>query len=220
MISDLFSALDCIQAGTWSFLMWLTPIIAASIFSLSNSWSQTQSKTLISLISTNRETRQKSLLGFPLILFTLILYLLGINFLGLVPFVYGPTRSIWISASLAILFWGSLIISGWVKFPVESAAHFAPAGAPGGLTPLLVLIETVSLLIRPLTLTVRIIANIRSGHIVIGLIATAFAAATTTNVLFVFGAHIGYNIFEVFVCAVQAYVFTLLVKLYGEEHPA
>nr|YP_010170650.1 ATP synthase F0 subunit 6 [Doriprismatica atromarginata]QRZ60632.1 ATP synthase F0 subunit 6 [Doriprismatica atromarginata] len=220
MLSDLFSSLDCMQAGKLSFFMWMTPILLASIFTITNSWSQSYTKTLLSLISINSETRQKALPGFTLMLYALMLYLIFMNFLGLVPFVYGPTSNIWVSASLAIVFWSLLIFSGWTRFPVESAAHFAPAGAPAGFIPFLVVIETASILIRPLTLTIRIIANISAGHIIMGLIATSLASATILNIGFVFAGHIGYNMFEVFVCSIQAYVFSLLVKLYGEEHPA
>nr|AUJ21232.1 ATP synthase F0 subunit 6 [Hypselodoris bullocki] len=174
---------------------------------------------ILMLISINSETRQKMLPGFTLMLYTLMLYLLFMNFVGLVPFVYGPTSNIWVSASMALVFWGLLISSGWVKFPMESAAHFAPAGAPSSFVPFLVVIETASILIRPLTLTIRIIANISAGHIIMGLIATSLVASSLASLGFVFMAHIGYNLFEVFVCTIQAYVFSLLVKLYGEEHP-
>jgi ATP synthase subunit 6 len=154
------------------------------------------------------------------LLFALIVYLLVLNFSGLIPFVYGPTRNIWVSASLALTCWGLLILSGWTKFPIESAAHFAPSGAPNGFLPFLVVIETARIIIRPLTLTIRIIANIRAGHIIIGLIATTLAACRLIGFIIVLIIHIGYNIFEIFVCSIQAYVFSLLVKLYGEEHPA
>nr|YP_010429290.1 ATP synthase F0 subunit 6 [Polycera hedgpethi]USQ67469.1 ATP synthase F0 subunit 6 [Polycera hedgpethi] len=219
MMSDLFSALDCMQAGSLSFLMWLTPITLACLFTVSSTWGQNYTKIGLALISTNGETRQKALPGFPLMLFSLMVFLLSMNFLGLVPFVYGPTSNIWVSASLALVFWSSLLISGYMKFPVESAAHIAPSGAPTVLVPLLVMIETASIFIRPLTLTIRIIANISTGHIIMGLIANTLVASSLLATSFAFLAHIGYNMFEVFVCFIQAYVFTLLVKLYGEEHP-
>nr|YP_010574752.1 ATP synthase F0 subunit 6 [Doris odhneri]UZI00323.1 ATP synthase F0 subunit 6 [Doris odhneri] len=219
MMTDLFSSLDCMQAGNLSIFMWMTPIMLASMFSVSSSWSQNYTKTLLAMISVNSDTRQKALPGFPLMLFALMLFLLFMNFMGLVPFVYGPTSNIWVSASLALVFWSLLIFSGWTKFPVESAAHFAPAGAPSALIPLLVVIETASILIRPLTLTIRIIANISAGHIIMGLIATSLVAPSLFGVSLMFPIHIGYNMFEVFVCSIQAYVFSVLVKLYGEEHP-
>nr|YP_010970152.1 ATP synthase F0 subunit 6 [Phyllidia picta]WNR50663.1 ATP synthase F0 subunit 6 [Phyllidia picta] len=220
MYSDLFSSLDCMQAGKFSTLLWIIPIMTASLFVTTSAWGQSYTKTCLSLISTNSETRQKSLLGFPLMLFTLMTILLILNFLGLIPFVYGPTSNIWISASLAVVFWSMLIFSGWIKFPMESAAHFAPSGAPNLFIPFLVIIETVSILIRPLTLTIRIIANISAGHIIMGLIATSLTACSLFTLGPVMVVHIGYNMFEIFVCSVQAYVFSLLIKLYGEEHPA
>nr|YP_010373166.1 ATP synthase F0 subunit 6 [Aldisa cooperi]UPI11632.1 ATP synthase F0 subunit 6 [Aldisa cooperi] len=220
MFSDLFSSLDCMQAGKMSVFMWTTPILMASLFMVSSSWTQTFSKVILGFISTISDTRQKALPGFPLMLFSLMVYLILMNFLGLVPFVYGPTSNIWVSASLALVFWSLLIFSGWTSFPKESIAHFAPSGAPDSFVPSLVIIETISIIIRPLTLTIRIIANISAGHIIMGLIASSLAASTIFSFIPILVAHVGYNMFEVFVCTIQAYVFSLLVKLYGEEHPA
>nr|YP_009378959.1 ATP synthase F0 subunit 6 [Nembrotha kubaryana]ARI43827.1 ATP synthase F0 subunit 6 [Nembrotha kubaryana] len=200
--------------------MWLTPILMACLFSVSGSWGQSYNKTILTFISVNGEGRQKSLLGLPLMLFSLMLFLLSMNFLGLVPFMYGPTSNIWVSAGLALVFWSSLIISGWVSFPVESAAHIVPSGAPTALVPFLILVETGSIFIRPLTLTIRIIANISTGHIIMGLIANVLVSSSLLATGFAFVVHLAYNTFEVFVCTVQAYVFTLLVKLYAEEHPS
>lgn len=217
MFTDLFSALDCMQAGWLSTFMWGIPIVTAGTFIASNRWNQSATKGFLGLISGN-ETR--SLPGVPLFVFSLIGFILLRNLLGLIPFVYGVTRNIWVAITIAIVFWGLLIISGWTKYPAKSAAHLAPRGAPAPLIPLLVLIETVRVCIRPLTLIVRLIANIRAGHIIIGLIANALAASAPHWQAFAFFVHIGYNIFEVFVCFIQAYVFSLLVKLYREEHPS
>nr|QOZ40956.1 ATP synthase F0 subunit 6 [Berghia stephanieae] len=156
----------------------------------------------------------------PLFVFSLMGFILSMNLLGLVPFVYSVTSNIWIAASMALVFWGMLILSGWIKFPKESAAHLAPAGAPAPLMPLLVLIETVSICIRPLTLMVRLIANISAGHIIMGLVANALTVAELHTGAFTFAVHVGYNMFELFVCFIQAYVFSLLIKLYSEEHPS
>lgn len=67
---------------------------------------------------------------------------------------------------------------------------------------------------------VRLIANIRAGHIIIGLIANALAVTRLKVGFIIFFVHIGYNMFELFVCFIQAYVFSLLIKLYREEHPS
>nr|YP_009827428.1 ATP synthase F0 subunit 6 [Hermissenda emurai]QIV24374.1 ATP synthase F0 subunit 6 [Hermissenda emurai] len=217
MCTDLFSALDCMQVGWWSTLMWIIPMTAAATFMLSSSWSQSNMKSFLKAMSIN-ETR--SLPGIPLLIFTLMGFILVSNLLGLIPFVYGTTSNIWVAASMALGCWGVLIVSGWTKYPAKSAAHLAPGGAPAPLVPLLVLIETVSVCIRPLTLMVRLIANISAGHIIMGLIANALAASALHWEAFAFLVHVGYYMFEIFVCFIQAYVFSLLVKLYSEEHPA
>jgi ATP synthase subunit 6 len=141
------------------------------------------------------------------------------NLIGLTPFTYGGTSSLWTARSLALVLWFSLLLSGWVKFPKESAAHLAPAGAPGALIPFLVLVETIRILIRPLTLTVRLIANIRAGHIVISLISNCLRSVGIITIIPLLAVNVGYTLFEVFVCFIQAYIFSLLVKLYSEEHP-
>nr|AOQ30892.1 ATP synthase F0 subunit 6 [Pleurobranchaea novaezealandiae] len=190
------------------------------MFLTSGTWTQSFSKIFLSILSLNGQTSQKKLPGLSLILFSLMTFLLILNLLGLVPFVYGPTSNIWVSAALALVLWSSLLVSGWVAFPMESAAHLAPSGAPAGFIPFLVAIETISILIRPLTLSVRIIANISAGHIIMGLIANSLTTVGIFSYLMITVVHVGYNMFEVFVCVIQAYVFSLLVKLYGEEHPA
>nr|YP_010834649.1 ATP synthase F0 subunit 6 [Coryphella verrucosa]WFQ82017.1 ATP synthase F0 subunit 6 [Coryphella verrucosa] len=220
MMTDLFSALDCMQIGWLSTFLWVIPMLTASVFVISNSWGQSNNKIFLALLSTNSETKQKSLLGIPLFVFSLMGFILFMNLLGLVPFVYGTTSNIWVAASLAMVFWSLMVLSGWIKFPMESAAHLAPAGAPAPLMPLLVIIETASICIRPLTLMVRLIANISAGHIIMGLIANALAVTALHISALAFFVHIGYNMFELFVCFIQAYVFSLLVKLYSEEHPA
>lgn len=219
MIADLFSSLDYNQIGVISFITWITPTIFAVTFIFSSSWLINSNKILSLIISTNRETRQKKLLPLPVFLYSLIFFLIIINLVGLAPYVYGTTRSLWVAASLALVLWGRLIMSGWASYPKESAAHLAPAGAPAGLIPVLILIETISLLIRPITLTVRLIANISAGHIVISLIANCLVRSSLTVIIPVFFIYTGYNIFEVFVCFIQAYIFSLLIKLYAEEHP-
>lgn len=96
----------------------------------------------------------------------------------------------------------------------------APSGAPLGLAPFLVLIETVRILIRPLTLTVRLMANIRAGHIVLGLLANRLTVLTGHILILPLALlNVGYMLFEFFVCVIQAYIFSLLISLYHAEHP-
>nr|YP_009040292.1 ATP synthase F0 subunit 8 [Aplysia kurodai]AGT53693.1 ATP synthase F0 subunit 6 [Aplysia kurodai] len=219
MMSDLFSSLDCGQLGSLSLFLWFSPITVASMFFVSSTWTVHPAGMLMLMIALNSDTRAKALLPMPLFLFSLMFYLVTLNLIGLVPFVYGVTSNLWVAASLALVLWGLLLVSGAVIDPVSSAAHLTPAGAPPALIPFLILVETISILIRPLTLTVRLIANISAGHIVMSLIANCLVSLTSAALVSMFLLNVGYTLFEVFVCVIQAYIFTLLVKLYAEEHP-
>jgi len=219
VIADLFSSLDSNQYGTLSYLVWMIPLMISASFFLNSSWNINPISLFSLALSTNRETNQKNILPLPLFLFSLIFFLVQINLIGLTPLTYGSTSSLWTASSLAVSLWFALILSGWVKFPKESAAHLTPAGAPNVLIPFLVVIETVRMLIRPLTLTVRIIANISAGHIVMSLLSNCLTSVGVLTMLPLLRINVGYTMFETFVCFIQAYIFSLLIKLYAEEHP-
>lgn len=105
--------------------------------------------------------------------------------------------------------------------PTAALGHLLPEGTPVPLIPVLIIIETISLFIRPLALGVRLTANLTAGHLLMHLIASAaFAliglmpavAITTTVILFLL------TILEVAVAIIQAYVFVLLMSLYLQEN--
>jgi ATP synthase subunit 6 len=96
-----------------------------------------------------------------------------------------------------------------------------PAGAPAALAPFLVLIERIRLLVRPVTLSVRLMANISAGHIVLTLVGNYLS-----NLVLSFGVgavsllmvQVFYTIFEFAIRFIQAYIFCLLLTLYADEH--
>jgi len=106
----------------------------------------------------------------------LFLFLFCINLSGLIPYVFRPTRHLAISLSLGLPLWLSLIISGILFNPTSVIASLLPVGAPAALHPFLVIIETVRILVCPITLSVRLTANIRAGHIVLTLIGNYLTA--------------------------------------------
>lgn len=161
----------------------------------------------------------KKILPFGLFIINIFFILININLLGLTPFTYRITRSLWYASSLALIIWIILLIRGYFYSFKKSLAHLVPSGAPMILVPFLIIIESISIIIRPLTLTVRLIANISAGHIVLSLIANVLSRLNFSSISTVLIISVGYNIFEVFVCFIQAYIFTLLLKLYSAEHP-
>jgi ATP synthase subunit 6 len=128
-----------------------------------------------------------------------------------------------VSFSLGLPFWLSLIISAVFFNPTSVIARLLPIGAPAPLNPFLVIIETVSILVRPITLSIRLTANIRAGHIILTLIGNYLTArfflSSVFSILFLIFIQVFYTIFEFGISLIQAYIFCLLITLYSDEHP-
>nr|AGI05237.1 ATPase subunit 6 [Sphyrapicus varius]WDE78947.1 ATP synthase subunit 6 [Sphyrapicus varius]WDE78948.1 ATP synthase subunit 6 [Sphyrapicus varius]WDE78949.1 ATP synthase subunit 6 [Sphyrapicus varius]WDE78950.1 ATP synthase subunit 6 [Sphyrapicus varius] len=158
---------------------------------------------------------------WALILTSLMILLLSINLLGLLPYTFTPTTQLSMNMALAFPLWLATLLTGLRNQPSASLGHLLPEGTPTPLIPALILIETTSLLIRPLALGVRLTANLTAGHLLIQLISTASTALLsimpaismlTTIILFLL------TILEVAVAMIQAYVFVLLLSLYLQEN--
>lgn len=161
--------------------------------------------------------------GFINLLSALFLFLIFINLRGLIPYVFSSTRHLAVSLSLGLPLWLSLIVSAVFFSPSSVVAGLLPIGAPAPLNPFLVIIETVRILVRPITLSVRLTANISAGHIVLTLIGNyltaSFFMSSIFSMLILVGIQVFYTIFEFGISIIQAYIFCLLITLYSDEHP-
>nr|YP_009258911.1 ATP synthase F0 subunit 6 [Emberiza elegans]AIL31480.1 ATP synthase F0 subunit 6 [Emberiza elegans] len=158
---------------------------------------------------------------WALILTSLMIFLLLINLLGLLPYTFTPTTQLSMNLALAFPLWLATLLTGLRNQPSASLAHLLPEGTPPPLIPALILIETTSLLIRPLALGVRLTANLTAGHLLIQLISTATTALFSTMPvvsLLTFLVLFLLTILEVAVAMIQAYVFVLLLSLYLQEN--
>jgi ATP synthase subunit 6 len=152
-------------------------------------------------------------------LFIIILFL---NLCSLVSYTFGETRHLAITLSLSLPFWLTLIVSGVSHSSQKMVASLLPSGAPSGLNPFLILIETVRIGVRPLILALRLGANITAGHIVIAIIGGFLEAAILSSSRRILACSLFeafYIIFEFGICFIQAYIFTLLLILYRDDHP-
>nr|YP_002364619.1 ATP synthase F0 subunit 6 [Aegotheles cristatus]ABY26875.1 ATP synthase F0 subunit 6 [Aegotheles cristatus] len=158
---------------------------------------------------------------WSIILTSLMALLLMINLLGLLPYTFTPTTQLSMNMALAFPLWLATLLTGLRNQPSMSLGHLLPEGTPTPLIPALILIETTSLLIRPLALGVRLTANLTAGHLLIQLISTATAALLpimpTVSILTV-SILLLLTILEVAVAMIQAYVFVLLLSLYLQEN--
>nr|YP_009676300.1 ATP synthase F0 subunit 6 [Amblyglyphidodon curacao]QDE13233.1 ATP synthase F0 subunit 6 [Amblyglyphidodon curacao] len=155
------------------------------------------------------------------LLTSLMLFLITLNMLGLLPYTFTPTTQLSMNMAFAVPLWLATVIIGMRNQPTHALAHLLPEGTPTPLIPILIMIETISLFIRPLALGVRLTANLTAGHLLIQLIATAalvllplmptVAILTATLLLML-------TLLEVAVAMIQAYVFVLLLSLYLQEN--
>nr|AKO90243.1 ATP synthase F0 subunit 6 [Scuticaria tigrina] len=158
---------------------------------------------------------------WALLLGSLMLFLITMNILGLLPYTFTPTTQLSLNMGFAVPLWLATVIIGMRNQPTAALGHLLPEGTPVALIPVLIIIETISLFIRPLALGVRLTANLTAGHLLIQLIATAVfvllpmmpaVAILTATVLFLL------TLLEVAVAMIQAYVFVLLLSLYLQEN--
>nr|YP_010568179.1 ATP synthase F0 subunit 6 [Odorrana hosii]UZC57599.1 ATP synthase F0 subunit 6 [Odorrana hosii] len=152
---------------------------------------------------------------------SLLIFLLAMNLLGLLPYTFTPTTQLSTNLGLAIPLWLATVLVGFRNQPSHSLAHFLPEGTPTPLIPVLILIETISLIIRPLALGVRLTANLTAGHLLIHLVSSAVPAIfflSPAASLATFMTLMLLMILELMVAMIQAYVFVLLLSLYLQEN--
>nr|YP_010701433.1 ATP synthase F0 subunit 6 [Channa pulchra]WCJ52942.1 ATP synthase F0 subunit 6 [Channa pulchra] len=158
---------------------------------------------------------------WAILLTSLMVFLITLNTLGLLPYTFTPTTQLSMNLGLAIPLWLATVIIGLRTQPSHALAHLLPEGTPTLLIPVLIIIETISLLIRPLALAVRLTANLTAGHLLIQLVATAILALPslfpTVAILTTFLLLL-LMLLEIAVAMIQAYVFVLLLSLYLQEN--
>nr|YP_010485992.1 ATP synthase F0 subunit 6 [Tropidophorus hainanus]UVW82164.1 ATP synthase F0 subunit 6 [Tropidophorus hainanus] len=158
---------------------------------------------------------------WAMIMLSLMLFLLSMNMLGLLPYTFTPTTQLSMNMGLALPLWLATVLIGMRNQPTMSLGHLLPEGTPTPLVPVLIVIETISLFIRPLALGVRLTANLTAGHLLIQLISTAVLVLMPTLTLTASLALLVLLLLtglEIAVAMIQAYVFTLLLSLYLQEN--
>jgi len=138
--------------------------------------------------------------------------ILILNLLGLLPFVYRWTSQLIFRLNLALPFWVCFIFFSLKKSFKNFFRHLVPVGTPIILSHFIVIIERVRQIIRPITLSVRLAANITAGHILINLISNTMYTLNILSLLLIL-----LFLLELAVAFIQRYVFTLLLTIYINE---
>jgi len=156
---------------------------------------------------------------FPFI-FSLFMFILIGNLLGMVPYSYTFTSQIIVTITLALIIFTGVTIIAIVKHKLKFFTYFFPAGVPIGLAPLLIPIEIISYFMRPVSLSVRLFANMLAGHTMMKVFAGLIIMMTSASGILKIGATlpflavIGLTGLEFLVAALQAYVFSILTCMY------
>lgn len=149
---------------------------------------------------------------FPLI-FSIFMFVIFSNFIGLIPYSFTVTGQIVVTFALAIFVFLLVTIVAFVRHGIHFFTFFFPPGAPVFMAPVLVPIEIISYMSRPVSLGIRLFANMMAGHTMMAV----FAGFTITLGLFGFlpiAINVAMFALEIIVCGLQAYVFTILTCLY------
>jgi F-type H+-transporting ATPase subunit a len=162
---------------------------------------------------------------FPFV-FSLFMFVLFANLIGLIPYTFTVTSQIVVTGALALLVIGTVIVYGVYRNGAHFLNLFVPSGVSPVLLPFIVLIEIISFLSRPLSLAVRLFANMLAGHItlkVFGGFVAALLAAGGWAVLapLPLAGTVVLTAFELLVAFLQAYVFAILTCVYLNDalHP-
>jgi F-type H+-transporting ATPase subunit a len=162
---------------------------------------------------------EKSKPFFPLI-FSLFMFIMMCNFLGLVPLGFTVTSHIIVTFALAILVFAVVTITGFVKHGFHFLHLFVPSGAPMIMVPFLFVIEILSFCVRPFSLSIRLFANMMAGGILLKVFAGMVAGMVATSVLSTglavlpFILSVLFTGFKLFVAGLQAYIFSILTAVY------
>jgi F-type H+-transporting ATPase subunit a len=163
---------------------------------------------------------------FPFV-FTLFMFILMANMIGMFPYFFTATSQIVITATLALMVFATVLIVGFAKNGLKFFKLFAPSGVPIAILPFVILIEVISFFSRPLSHAVRLWANIFAGHVLLKVFASfvpMMAAAGAIGVvgsILPLGMTVALYALEFLVAALQAYVFAILTCIYLNDalHP-
>nr|YP_009988597.1 ATP synthase F0 subunit 6 [Pharyngocirrus uchidai]QNM39908.1 ATP synthase F0 subunit 6 [Pharyngocirrus uchidai] len=232
MFTDIFSTFD--PATSSLFSSWSTSLFWASNFLVifivqASLWTSPSQLSWSLLLPTDimatqvNRTNGARIKGLNSLLTPLFLFMLLINLTGILPYVFSASSHFLFSLTFGFPLWLSLILSAAVYNPSWFTAALLPPGSPSVLNPFLACVEAISTLIRPLTLSLRLTANMTAGHVILTLISIytvwGIMDLPIYSALLMVSISVFYTIFEMIVCLIQAYVFCLLLSLYADEHP-
>ena len=163
------------------------------------------------MISDTAGTKAKPYFSF---IFSLFMFVLFCNMLGMIPYTFTVTSHIIVTFVLAAFIFIGVTIIGFIKHGLGYLKLFVPSGVPLVLLPLIVIIEIISYLSRPISLSVRLFANMMAGHTMLKVFASFIVLLGLIGGWAPLALVVVLTGFEIMIAVLQAYVFTILCCLY------
>nr|UEK25929.1 ATP synthase F0 subunit 6 [Rhithropanopeus harrisii] len=189
------------------YLYWASP----------SRWSLLWSKVIQTLHKEFKALLTPSHVGTSMLFVSLFSLIVFNNFLGLLPYVFTSSSHMVMTLSLSLPLWVTLMMFGWLNHTQHMFAHLVPQGTPFVLMPFMVLIETISNVIRPGTLAVRLAANMIAGHLLLTLLGNTGPSLSMSILSILVFSQILLLVLESAVAIIQSYVFAVLSTLYTSE---
>nr|ASY98452.1 ATP synthase F0 subunit 6 [Sinomiopteryx grahami] len=190
-------------------ILWLIPSRMSSLWNFITIKLHKEFKLLIGNKKINK--------GSTLILISIFSIIIYNNFMGLFPYVFTSTSHMVMTLSFALPLWMSFLLYGWINNTNYMFIHLVPQGTPGILMPFMVCIETISNIIRPGTLAIRLSANMIAGHLLLTLLGNTGNNMMLLLLPVLMMIQIMLLILESAVAVIQSYVFAVLMTLYSSE---
>nr|YP_006355.1 ATP synthase F0 subunit 6 [Siphonodentalium lobatum]AAP91676.1 ATP synthase F0 subunit 6 [Siphonodentalium lobatum] len=205
-ILSILSIFDNYYFWIWPSIMFMMTMVIGIMMILPASFMKQSSVILIMKISIS--SLCSAYPGFKMLKFIILpifLFLAIMNITGLVPYLFSSTSHFMVTLCVSMPTWLSFIISSLFVSPKNTLKHLVPMGSPMILSPFMVMIELVSIMVRPITLGVRLGVNVMMGHLMLSLMGW-------------YPINIFYTMFEVMVALLQAYIFVTLLVNYCSYH--
>nr|YP_010021577.1 ATP synthase F0 subunit 6 [Neoasterolepisma foreli]QOL10505.1 ATP synthase F0 subunit 6 [Neoasterolepisma foreli] len=222
-MTSLFSSFDPTSSIMNLSLNWLSTFLGLLVIPMPFWLMQSRISYMYNMIMNKLHTEFKNFLGpmnhqgSTLLFISLFSMILFNNFMGLFPYIFTSSSHLVFTLTLALPMWMSFMLYGWINNTKHMLAHLVPEGVPAMLMPIMVCIEMVSNLIRPMTLSVRLAANMMVGHLVLSMIGNAGSSLEIIGLIMLLSAQMLLVIMESAVAIIQSYVFALLVAIYSSE---
>nr|YP_011011071.1 ATP synthase F0 subunit 6 [Cymoninus sechellensis]WPW49239.1 ATP synthase F0 subunit 6 [Cymoninus sechellensis] len=219
MMTNLFSTFDPSTSLNLS-LNWISSIMCMMIMPM-YFWYLPNRINLIYMSVTKKLFEEFKMLmgnnskGLSLMLISLFMFIVINNLMGLLPYIFTSSSHLVFTLTMALPMWLTLMLFGWINNTNQMFIHLIPSGTPPVLMPFMVLIETISNIIRPGSLAVRLTANMIAGHLLMSLLGNN--AINSSLFMFILLIQMILMLFETAVAIIQGYVFSVLSTLYSSE---